>query len=110
MANHGKGVGSWLVLGLPIALGLSWITQGTGVVGNDLERNIWIPDDLTMPLQVQAAYNGERIFFRYRWPAERAHVYHDMLRYEGGNWVRHGASRVGPDPDGTYEDRVTMLV
>ncbi|PXY00557.1 hypothetical protein CR157_05205 [Halomonas sp. LBP4] len=110
MARHDKGAGPWLVLGLPIALGLAWITQGTGVVGNDHERNIHIPDELTMPLQVQAAYNGEQIFFRYRWPAERAHVYHDMLRFEDGEWIRHGNSRAGPDPDGTYEDRVAMLV
>ncbi|MDX1466313.1 MAG: ethylbenzene dehydrogenase-related protein [Halomonas sp.] len=110
MARHDKGVTPWLALGLPAALGLAWVTQGSGVVGNDLERNIVIPDALTMPLQVQAAYNDERIFFRYRWPAERPHVYHDMLRYEDGEWIRHGNSRPGPDPDGTYEDRVAMLV
>ncbi len=110
MASHDKGAGSWLVFGLPVALGLAWITQGTGIIENDLERNIHIPDELTMPLQVQAAYNGEQIFFRYRWPAEQAFLYHDMLRYEGGEWIRHGSSRAGPDPDNTYEDRVTMLV
>jgi len=60
MATHNnKGTGPWLVLGLPIALGLAWVTQGTGVIENDLERNIYIPEELTMPLQVQAAYNGE---------------------------------------------------
>jgi hypothetical protein len=91
-------------------LAVAWVSQGKGVVKADPGRNIWIPDKLTMPLRVQVAYNDERIFFRYRWPADRPHVYHDMLRYQDGLWVRHGASRVGPDPDGTYEDRVTMLV
>ncbi|WP_290789494.1 ethylbenzene dehydrogenase-related protein [Halomonas sp.] len=111
MATHNnKGTGPWLVLGLPIALGLAWVTQGTGVIENDLERNIYIPEELTMPLQVQAAYNGEQILFRYRWPASQPHVYHDMLRYEDGEWIRHGRSVPGPDPDGTYEDRVAMLV
>ncbi|MCE9682092.1 ethylbenzene dehydrogenase-related protein [Halomonas alkalisoli] len=110
MVSHDKSAGHWLVLGLPIALGLAWITQGTGVIENDPERNIWIPDQLTMPLQVQAAYNGDRIFFRYRWPAEQAYVYHDMLRYQEGEWIRHGTSPIGPDLDNTYEDRVTMLV
>lgn len=62
--------------GLPVALALfagglllSWLTHGTGVVHNDLKRNIYIPDELTMPLQVKAAYNGTDMFFRYRWPA-----------------------------------------
>jgi hypothetical protein len=110
MTRHDKDTGPWLAFGVPIALGLAWATQGTGVIENDLERNIYIPDELTMPLQVQAAYNEQQIFFRYRWPAEQAHVYHDMLRYEDGEWIRHGSSRPGPDPDGTYEDRVAMLV
>ncbi|QEM81681.1 ethylbenzene dehydrogenase-related protein [Halomonas binhaiensis] len=100
----------WLVLGLPIALGLSWITHGNGVVGDDLERNISIPAELTMPLQVQAAYNDTQIFIRYRWPAKRPHIYHDMLRYEDGKWIRHGDSTPGPNPEGVYEDRIAMLL
>jgi hypothetical protein len=89
---------------------LSWVFHGSGVVRNDLERNIYIPETLTIPLQVQAAYNGERIFFRYRWPAERPYIYHDLLKFEGGKWVRYGGSVAGPQPQGIYEDRVTMLV
>ncbi|WP_319784110.1 ethylbenzene dehydrogenase-related protein [Oceanisphaera sp. IT1-181] len=110
MARHYKSSSLWLVLALPVALGLAWVTQGSGVIKDDLERNISIPDELTMPLQIQAAYNDQQIFFRYRWPAKQAHVYHDMLRYENGEWVRHGSSMPGPNPDGTYEDRVAMLV
>jgi len=91
-------------------LGVSWLTHGTGVVKNDLERNIYIPETLTMPLQVKAAYNGTDMLFRYRWPAERPYIYHDMLKYEGGQWVRYGGSVAGPQPQGIYEDRVTMLV
>jgi hypothetical protein len=92
------------------ALGLAWLTHGTGVVRDDLQRNIYIPPVLTMPLQVRAAYNGQDIFFSYRWPADRPSIYHDMLRFEGGRWVRYGASVAGPQPQGIYEDRVTMMV
>lgn len=99
-----------ILTALSLALGLAWLTQGSGVVHNDPSRNLYVPEQLTLPLQVQVAYNRQDIFFRYRWPAERAHVYHDMLRFTDGQWIRHGASRAGPDPDGTYEDRVTMLV
>lgn len=91
-------------------LGLAWVTHGTGVVRNDIERNIYIPDELTMSLQVQAAYNGRDMFFRYRWPTRQPSIYHDMLRYEGGKWVRYGASVPGPQAQGIYEDRVAMLV
>jgi hypothetical protein len=75
-----------------------------------LLRNIYIPKELTMPLQVKAAYNGRDILFRYRWPAKQPSIYHDMLKFEGGKWVRFGASVAGPQPQGIYEDRVTMLV
>jgi hypothetical protein len=92
------------------SLGLSWLTHGTGVVSNDIARNIYIPKELTMPLQVKAAYNGRDMFFRYRWPAKQPSIYHDMLKFEGGKWVRHGASVAGPQPQGIYEDRVTMFV
>lgn len=92
------------------ALLLSWLTHGTGVVHNDLKRNIYIPQELTMPLQVQAAYNGTDMFFRYRWPAKQPSIYHDMLKFEGGKWVRHGGSVVGPQTEGIYEDRVSMMV
>jgi Ethylbenzene dehydrogenase len=91
-------------------LGVVWATQGSGVIRNDLSRNIYIPDELMMPLQVKAAYNGRDMFFRYRWPSARPGIYHDMLKFEGGKWVRYGASVPGPQPQGIYEDRVTMLV
>jgi hypothetical protein len=61
-------------------------------------------------LQVKAAYNGTDIFFRYRWPAKQPSIYHDMLKFEGGKWVQHGASVVGPQTEGIYEDRVSMMV
>ena len=48
------------------ALLLSYLSHGTGVVRNDTARNIWIPSELTMPLQLRVAYNDRQIFFRYR--------------------------------------------
>ena len=92
------------------ALGVSWLTHGTGVVQNDIARNIYIPKDLTMPLQVKAAYNGRDMFFRYRWPARQPSIYHDMLKFEGGKWVRYGDSEVGRQAQGIYEDRITMFL
>jgi len=47
-------------------LSVSWLFHGTGVIQNDVKRNIFVPKELTMPLQAKAAYNAEKIFFRYR--------------------------------------------
>ncbi len=93
-----------------LALILSWVFHGTGVVKNDIKRNIYIPETLTIPLQVKAAYNGDKMFFRYRWPAKEPHIYHDMMKFQDGKWERYGKSVPGPQPQGIYEDRVAMLV
>ncbi|HEX7375038.1 MAG TPA: ethylbenzene dehydrogenase-related protein [Steroidobacteraceae bacterium] len=92
------------------ALLLSMATHSTGVVHNDVARNIWIPPELTMPLQLQVAYNDERIFFHYRWPAKQPHVLTDLLRYSDGKWQRQLRTPIGSDPDGLYEDRLAMMV
>lgn len=92
------------------ALAASWLTHGTGVVRSDPKRNIAIPTPLTMPLQVQAAYNGRDIFFRYRWPSPKPGIFHDMLRFEGGKWVVRGNAVPGSQPDGLHEDRIAMMV
>jgi hypothetical protein len=89
---------------------LAFITHGTGVVHDDSARNIWIPGELTMPLQVQAAYNDRQVFFHYRWPAKQPHIVADLLRYTGGKWERRLGTPIGTDPDGIAEDRLTMMV
>jgi hypothetical protein len=92
------------------ALLLALLTHGRGVIRDDPDRSIWIPKELTMPLQLQVAYDDQQILFRYRWPAERPHVYTDLLRYSDGGWQRQLRSPVGPEPDGIHEDRLTMMV
>lgn len=89
---------------------LTWFTHGTGVVHDDPKRNISIPKQLTVPLQVQAAYNDTHMFFRYRWPAEKPGIFHDVVKFEDGKWVRKGKGNPGPEPDGLQEDRVAMML
>lgn len=89
---------------------LSWATNGTGVVRDDPERNIAIPSDLFVPLQVQAAYNDTTMFFRYRWPSAQPGIFHDVLRYQDGDWIREGRAVPGSQPDGLHEDRVAMML
>ncbi|HRQ57731.1 MAG TPA: ethylbenzene dehydrogenase-related protein [Azoarcus taiwanensis] len=92
------------------ALSLVWINNGQGVVGDDHDRHIAIPNELVMPIQVRAAYDGERILFQYRWPAERPGIHMDVYRYEGGEWVKYGEDIPGAQEHPFLEDRVAMMV
>ncbi len=92
------------------ALLVSWVTHGTGVVRDDPERHISIPETLTVPLQVQVAYNDRDIFFRYRWPSASTGIFHDILRYEDGQWITEGGEMPGSNPFGMHEDRVAMML
>jgi Ethylbenzene dehydrogenase len=89
---------------------LGWATHGTGVVKNDPERSIFIPKELTTKLQVKAAYDGEKIYFRYRWPVDRPSIFHDVLVYRNGEWVREAGEEVGPSENFLNEDRVAMMI
>ena len=92
------------------ALLLSILMHGRGVVHNDPARNVWIPSELTMPLQLQVAYSDTQIFFHYRWPAERPHVFTDLLLYKDGKWQKQIGTPIGSAPDGMVEDRLAMML
>lgn len=99
-----------LLAAMLIALALAWIFNGQGVMKDDKGREIAIPSTLQIPLQVRAAYNGERIFFQYRWPAERPGIHMDVYKFEGGKWVEYGEDEPGPQKHIFLEDRVAMMV
>ncbi|MBE0507303.1 MAG: hypothetical protein IBX50_11405 [Marinospirillum sp.] len=100
------GATALLLLGFAVL----WGSNGKGVIQDDPERNIAIPKNLLVPLQVRTSYNNERIFFQYRWPAEKPSYFHDVYRYEKGEWKRYGNAVPGSQPQGLHEDRVAMLV
>lgn len=84
----------------------AWLTHGRGIVRNDPARGIEIPTERTVPLQVKAAFDGQRIWVRYRWPTPKRNIEVDMLRHEGGKWIREGQAK----SQGDYEDRIAMMV
>lgn len=92
------------------ALATLWVSNRQGIIAPDPAREIAIPEQLTVPLQVRAAHDGNTIHFQYRWPAQRPHVIHDALRFEGGRWVTYGSAVAGSEPHGLHEDRVAMLI
>lgn len=89
---------------------LSLFTHGNGVIHDDASRNISIPDELTMPVQLQVAYDDRQVYFHYRWPAKSPHVLTEMLRYHDGHWQRELRSPIGSAVDGIYEDRLSMML
>ncbi len=93
-----------------LLLVLSWFFHGQGVVHNDPKHHLYIPPTLTMPLQVKVAYNGDKIFFRYRWYTDKPVLFHDLAKFEGGKWVRKFGDGTGANPEDRIEDRVTMMV
>lgn len=93
-----------------LALALAWIFNGQGSIKDDQERDIAIPTTLEIPLQVRVAYNAERIFFQYRWPAQRPGIHMDVYKFEGGKWVEYGENKPGPQEHVFLEDRVAMMV
>ena len=109
------GIGARLtVIGLIVVVvaGLSLAFASTGVIEDDHERTIAIPefDDLTLELDLKVAYNDEDVFWRFEWDTETPHFSHDYLVYEDGAWERYGSSMVGSNPEGVYEDRLTFLL
>ncbi len=68
-----------------------------------------IPMDMTTELKVKVAFNGEDIYWLFE-TASPGYWLHDMSVFRDGAWAREGGSRVGPHPNGIYEDRITFLV
>ena len=61
-------------------------------------------------LRVAAVYDDERIGVHFEFPTEQPSWYHQYWVRERGEWVRRGSGADGPDPDGFYEDRISMLL
>lgn len=81
------------------------------VVRDDPARNIEIPRELMHGMRVKAAYNDDRIFFRFDLPTEEPAYYHDYWVYEGnGEWRREGRSQAGRQAHRIYEDRITFFL
>lgn len=78
----------------------------------DYDRNVYIPaeEDLVRNLQVAFLYNSDSIQVRFRYETDRPSWYHQYLVYKDGEWVRHGGGSAGPDPEGLYEDRISLLL
>jgi len=80
----------------------------------------WAMKDLVIPLDMQAAYNDEEIFFRFEWDWDVPNGwFHDVFVFEDGEWVRYGEPNPGvADPDygvgdifrGFNEDRVAFMI
>jgi hypothetical protein len=89
-------------------IAMAW--GAAALAGAQERKNFFIPRELNMELKVKAAYNDERVFFRFEWPAASENVYHDYIHFQGGKWVTTAGSSPGIHPQRLYEDRVSFLL
>ena len=60
-------------------------------------------------LQVAGYLHDDQIHLHLVFETDQPHWYHQYWIYEGGDWVRYGSGGDGPDPDGLYEDRISVM-
>ncbi len=67
-------------------------------------------DQEVATLRVGAVYNETDFQIRFVFATENPSWYHQYWVYENGEWVRHGSGAEGRDPDGLYEDRISIMI
>lgn len=96
---------------LIMAVAFSVIAPSVALATDEEEAEIWLPENLTTDLRVKAAYNGEQMFWLFEWKTpDGGNLFHDVLVYQDGAWVKRGDSGEGADIDGLREDRVILMV
>ena len=61
-------------------------------------------------LYVAAEYDTHEIRLHYRLEVDNPSWYHRYWRFHDGRWHIEGEGTEGPDPNGLYEDRISMLL
>lgn len=76
-----------------LAIGVSGGFASTGIVQDDPENNIVLPEERLLDVNVKLAYNEKDVFWRFEWDAgTEASIYHDLLVYRDGEWQEHKTS------------------
>src|SRR6476620_6729030 len=85
-----------------LAVGFSGAYASTGIVKDDPERGIKLPDEKLIDLKVKLAYNNEDVFWRFEWDAAKdgGSVLSQYLVYTDGKW----------EGMPNHEDRLSMLI
>ncbi|MDH3472253.1 MAG: ethylbenzene dehydrogenase-related protein [Rhodospirillales bacterium] len=87
------------------------------VTGGDLEPAPIPGKKGAVELAVQAAYDADTLYLRFRWPTQMARPgrMHDYLRFDGASWAFYGGPRSkdtvrsGAQPP-LYEDRLALMI
>ncbi|WP_048601586.1 ethylbenzene dehydrogenase-related protein [Rubeoparvulum massiliense] len=92
-----------------LAIGISGGFASTGIVKDDPERKITIPDERLIELKAKLAYNGEDVFWRFEWDAgEDSSIHQSYLVYRDGKWQKHKTNN--QDENRFMEDRFAMML
>ncbi|MBI2860833.1 MAG: hypothetical protein HYX91_04920 [Chloroflexi bacterium] len=65
----------------------------------------------TVDVDVKAAVDGQYLYMRFEYEAERPGVTHALWRYDGKEWKSWGGPKpeTAPGVDNSYEDRIALL-
>lgn len=95
-----------------LAVGVAGGFASSGIVENDPDRNIHIPEETLIEMEAQLAYNDDDLYWRFSWDAdEDSSIHHDYFVYEDGEWNRERVDIMDEDRSVNYmEDRFAMFL
>jgi len=86
-----------------------WDDARVDPVRGEVELGLGDEENGLETLLVAGYLHDDEIHLHLVFPTEQPHWYHQYWVYQGDEWVRYGSGSEGPDPDGLYEDRISIL-
>ncbi len=87
------------------SLVLSFLIMASAADGSDAVGEL-----APTTLHAGAVFNQSDFQIRFVYHTDNPSWYHQYWVYEDGEWVRYGSGADGRDPDGLYEDRISMMI
>lgn len=76
-----------------LAIGISGGFASSGIVQDDPENNIILPEERLIDVDLKLAYNDDDVFWRFVWDAgDDSSIHHDYSVFRNGEWQSHDTS------------------
>lgn len=100
----------WLTALAVFLFGCSPAERSSTELASPAEEQVQVSGNQADALYVAAEFDDESIRLHYRLEVESPSWYHQYWVYRDGSWQVEGSGADGPDPNGLYEDRISMLL